>query len=310
MTTPDAEDAAAERFASVLGDTLAHAANEALVLVRLEEYFHPKPAHLGASSETVVELNENIRRTISAYGGPPQLIIQAHGEPKPRYDTYLSAAIGETIRMFDRCRTTVCRAQASMIGAHLLTTKPEFLKLPGDLVTQNFIREHTSTIFWEHAETGFIRLAGYWDRVGQVLDFVFFSIRQYERDGFSAVLDRIRSNALRMHPVLESTEAWEALWTYKKSERPDGLQWLLSRRNLLVHSLLLRAGRTSEDEELYESTFNHLDSRLRSGLAIGTPEEEINKLHSHLSAAASLFPHMLSLCRLYAPFSQARSEAS
>jgi hypothetical protein len=308
MSTPPAEDEDIDRFASVLGDTLAHAADEAMVLAKLEEFFHPKPARLGASSEAIVELNENIRLTISAYGGPPQLIIQAHGEPKPRYDTYLSAAIGETIRMFDRCRSTICRAQASMIGAHLLSSKTDFLKPPYDPTIQNYILEHTSSMFWEHAETGFIRLAGFWDRVGQVLDFVFFSIRQYERDGFSAVLDRIRSNTLRMHPVLESTEAWQALWAYKKSERSDGLQWLLSRRNLLVHSLHLRAAPTAEDEEIYESAFNHLDARLRGSLAIGTPEEEIQKLHTHLSAAAALFPHMLLLCRLYAPLSHARSE--
>lgn len=309
MSTLPVKDEDIERFASVLGDTLSHAANEALVLARLEEFFHPKPARLGASSETIAELNDNIQRTISAYGGPPQLIIQAHGEPKPRYDTYLSAAISETIRMFDRCRVTVCRAQASMIGAHLLNSNPKYLKLPDDPKIQNYIRQHTSSMFWEHAETGFIRLAGYWDRVGQVLDFVFFSIRQYERDGFSAVVDRIRSNTLRMHPVLENTEAWQALWTYKKSERPEGLQWLLSRRNLLVHSLHLRAASTAEDEEIYESAFNHLDARMRTSLAIGTPEEEIQKLHAHLNAAASLFPHMLSLCRIYAPHARVRSEA-
>ena len=306
MSATPAEDEHLERFASVLGDTLAHAANEAMVFARLEEFFNPKPARLGVDSAGVIALNESIRLTIAAYGGPPQLIVQAHGEPKPRYDTYLSAAIGETIRMFDRCRATVCRAQASMIGSHLLNSSSEFLKLPADPIAQKYIRKHTDSMFWEHAETGFIRLAGYWDRVGQVLDFVFFSIRQYERDGFSAVLDRIRANTLRMHPIIESTEVWQALWTYKKSERPDGLQWLLSRRNLLVHSLHLHAAPTAEDEEIYESAFNHLDARLRSGLAIGTPEQEVQKLHLHLSAAASLFPHMLSLCRLYAPLSHAR----
>lgn len=309
MSSPPPEDEDIERFADVLGDTLAHAANEAMVLARLEEFFHPKPARIGASSEAIAELNENIRLTSSAYGGPPQLIIHVPGEPKPLYDTYLSAAIRETIRMFERCRSTICRAQASMIGADLLSSKTEYLKLPDDPTIQNYIRQHTNSMFWEHAETGFIRLAGFWDRVGQVLDFVFFSIRQYERDGFSAVLDRIRSNTLRMHPVLGSTEAWKALWAYKKSDRPDGLQWLLSRRNLLVHSLHLRAASTAEDEEIYESAFNHLDARLREGLAIGTPREEIQKLHTHLSAAASLFPQMLSLCRIYASLSYARSDA-
>jgi len=309
MTTPTAEDKHFERYASVIGDTLTHAANESLVLARLEEFFDPKPVRLGASSETAEALNEDIERTISAYGGPPRLIIHMHGDPKPRYDTYLAAAINETLRMFDRCRATICRAQMSMISAHLLKSNPEYLRLPEGAKFHSHILECTSSMFWEHAETAFIRLAGYWDRVGQVLDFVFFSIRQYERDGFSAVLDRIRSNTLLMHPDLEGSDAWKALWKYKNSQQPDGLQWLLSRRNLLVHSLHLRAAPTAEDEELYESAFNHLDVRLREKLSIGTPEEEIQKLHAHLEAAASLFPQMLSLCRFYAPHSHAGSKA-
>jgi hypothetical protein len=143
-------------------------------------------------------------------------------------------------------------------------------------------------------------LAGFWDRLGQILDFVFFSIRQYERDGFSAVIDRIRANTLRMQPALADSEAWTAIWTYKKSEREDGLQWLLSRRNLLVHSLHLRPTDEQANDELFASAFNHLDSRLRRDLAPGTPEQEIQRLHTHLNQAAALLPQVLSMCQLHA----------
>lgn len=132
------------------------------------------------------------------------------------------------------------------------------------------------------------------------MDFAFFAIRQYERDGFSAVVDRIRANTLRMQPLLETSVAWRAIWAYKKSEREDGLQWLLSRRNLLVHSLHLRPMSDSQDDEIFESAFNHLDVRLRRDLAPGEPEKEIQRLHVHLGHAAELLPRVLTLCELRA----------
>jgi hypothetical protein len=299
-----------DRLASVLGDTLAHAANEALILARLEEFLDPKPPKLATSKEHADALNKSIDTLVRLYGGPPRLIIHFTNEPKPRYDTYLSAALGEVMRLFDRTRNSLCRARAFLIGMHFLETKPNLINIPEDAPPEvhSFFRDGASTAFWEHTESCYIRLAGYWDRVGQVLDFAFFGIRQYERDGFSAVLDRIRANALRMHPDIGSLPAWEALWKYKKSEREDGLQWLLSRRNLLVHSLHLRPVEPEEPEELYESAFNHLDARLRESLAVGTPEIEVNRLHVHLAAAANLFPSVIALCQQYAPHSPVRTE--
>jgi hypothetical protein len=62
--------------------------------------------------------------------------------------------------------------------------------------------------FWEHAETAYIRLASMWDRAGQLLDYVFFNIRQFERNGFPTVLDRIKTNFI----VLDKTAEREDLW--------------------------------------------------------------------------------------------------
>ena len=288
------------RLAEVLGDALAHAANETLILARLEEFFSPKPAKLAISKESANAIDQQVDRLVATYGGAPRLIIKGINDPKPLYDTYMSAALTEVIEVFRRARRSLCRAQTFMIGAHLLQTNPEYLSLPPDKEVQRTFQINTEAVFWEHAETSFIRLAGYWDRIGQVLDFAFFSIRQYERDGFSSVVDRIRANVLRMHPELAATDSWRAIWNYKKSEGEDGLQWLLSRRNLLVHSLHLRAAENSEEDELFESAFNHLDERLRHNLAPGTLEKEIERIHVHLSLAAALFPHILTLCELHA----------
>ncbi len=295
-------DAAADRddrLASAISGALQHAANETLVLARLEEFFSPKPAQLATGEAEVKALNAQVDRVTALYGGAPRLIFRGINDPKPTYDTYMSAAIDETIEVFKRARRSLCRAQAFMIGARMLRTNPELFILPENEEIRLLFQSSTEGVFWEHAETTFIRLAGFWDRAGQILDFAFFAIRQYERDGFSAVIDRIRANTLRMKPGLEANPAWLAIWSHKKSEQEDGLQWLLSRRNLLVHSLHLQATPDPEDDELFESAFNHLDVRLRRDLAPSTPEKEIEHLDVHLTKAALLLPHVLTLCELH-----------
>lgn len=296
----DADTDREDRFAEAIGGALQYAVNEALVLARLEEFLSPKPAQLARDENAVKSLNDLATRVAALYGDAPQLIIQGINDPKPIFDTYLSAAIDEAIEVFKRTRRSLCRAQAFLIGTHMLRTKPDILGIPKDGEAHQVFLRTAESVFWEHAETTYIRLAGFWDRLGQILDFAFFTIRQYERDGFSAVVDRIRANALRMQPQLESSPAWQAIWAFKKSERRDGLQWLLSRRNLLVHSLHLRPLDEPKDEELFESAFNHLDARLRRNLAPNEPEKEIEQLHIHLAQAANLLPQVLTLCELRA----------
>ena len=270
------------------------------MLAKLEEFLSPSPAKLASSKEEADKLQQLVDVLTRMHGGGPRIVIQGVNAPKPIFDTYLSAAIDEAIEVFHRARRSLCRAQAFMIGAHMLKNNPEFLQLPADPEVRSLFSKRADSTFWEHAETTYIRLAGFWDRLGQILDFSFFSIRQYERDGFSAVIDRIRANTLRMHPELEQDESWKALWKHKKSEKEDGLQWLLSRRNMLVHSLHLRPVTAEEENELFESAFNHLDARLRRDLAPGTPELEIQRLHLQLAQAAKLFTEALNICKTYA----------
>jgi hypothetical protein len=297
--TSDAENHK-DRLAKALGSALQHAASEAVMLARLEEFFSPQPAKLASTPPEIKVLDELADDAIRLYGGAPRLIIQRINDPKPTYDTYMSAAIDEAIEVFHRSRRSLCRAQAFLVGVNILREAPELMNLSDDAKVRELFQSSAEQVFWENAETTFIRLAGFWDRLGQVLDFAFFSIRQYERDGFSAVVDRIRSNALRMRPGLAKQQAWLSIWAFKKSEKEDGLQWLLSRRNMLVHSLHLRPVGTDLNDELFASAFNHLDERLKNDLKPGTPEEEIRRLNGQLNKAAALLPQVLILCRLYA----------
>jgi hypothetical protein len=97
----------------------------------------------------------------------------------------------------------------SLIGAHLLRedTAELFPAIPSE-VQENFIALVESS-FWEQTETAYIRMASNWDRVGQILDFAFFSIRQFERDGLTAVMDRICSNFVPMDSTFSGKPEWK-----------------------------------------------------------------------------------------------------
>src|SRR5208282_3944766 len=132
--------------------------------------------------------------------------------------------------------------------------------------------------------------------------FAFFNIRQYEHDGFYAVMERISKNFIAMNQTNVRSATWARLRKFQASGQPDGLQWLLSRRNLLVHSLHLRRPRENEpDNPIFTSAYNHLEQAVRNKLRQGTAEEEVSLLHQHLSAAATLFPDAVEVALTESP---------
>jgi hypothetical protein len=134
--------------------------------------------------------------------------------------------------------------------------------------------------------------------LGQLLDFAFFNIRQYERDGFPAVVDRIAANYVPLSPRLSESSSWQAVRSYQTSEKADGLKWLLRRRNLIIHSLHLRARPVDSEagDPLFDAAYNHLEQSMQRRLATGSRDEELAQLHRHLTQAASLFGYVLTLC--------------
>lgn len=181
------------------------------------------------------------------------------------------------------------------IGRNMLRDHPDLVNLPDESETQQLFQRLAADAFWEHAETAFIRLCSYWDRVGQILDFAFFRIRHFERDGFAAVMDRLHANVIPVNPLLGKSTAWRELRGFQSSGREDGLKWLQRRRNILVHSLHLRPLDSESKEEVFRSGYNHLEEKLRSKLAPREPEVEIWQLPTHLDRAAHLFPAVLSI---------------
>ncbi|MDH5572802.1 MAG: hypothetical protein OEY89_13635 [Gammaproteobacteria bacterium] len=293
MNESDAEEDI-EKFAGTIGDAMAYVANEAILLARMEEFFSPKPARLWAESEEDY-FTKKLDKAVENMGGPPRLILMKTDEPPPQCDTYPEAVLREVITAFQRARKSVCRAHMFMIGAKMQREHPDWLGLTPD--NDNLLKFHeiSEGAFWEHAETAYIRLASYWDRVGQVLDFAFFKIRQFERDGFAAVADRIRTNVIQMNTNLGSSGSWKAIRAYQTSEKDDGLKWLLRRRNITVHSLHLRAVDKTTDEVAFSPMYNHLEEKLNARLAPRSPLDEVEQLHVHLSKAATLFREILNV---------------
>jgi len=282
-----------DRLATLVREALLYTVNEPVLLKRSEEFFSRKPAILKIHPP----LGRRIHRVLEQIGGVPTIIPYEVGSTLPQFDTYGDAAIQEIIYSFERCRRSVCRTHVCFIADGVYKREPVYFEGLKKQVKQSLI-DYVAEIFWEHAETSYIRLASYWDRVGQFLDFVFFNIRQYERDGFPSVMDRVASNYVRLFPSLESSGSWTALRSYQNSEKPTGLKWLLRRRNLLVHSVHLEGIQTAEGKEnpIFTSSYNHLAESVQRKLKPDTCEAELGFLHAHLGAASLLFPNVIDLC--------------
>jgi hypothetical protein len=284
-----------EELWHTLAKVMAFTTDEPILHSQLEEFFSPKPAKLAESKAEESTLNRRIGAASEALGGPPELIVQGHNDPKPRYDTYPGASFEEALAVFHRARRSIIRAHVSFLGFHMNQTHSDLYTEPmPDDVHQSLLRIISGS-FWEHAEISLIRLAAYWDRVGQILDFSFFRIRQFERDGFASVVDRIHNNWASVDPVLSEMPGWKHIRQFQSSEKQDGLKWLVRRRNLLVHSLHLRPIEPEETDPIFETAFNHLDKSLKEKLAPGSMQDELNTIHAQLAAAAKLFPEVLSL---------------
>ncbi len=278
--------------ADIIGSAMSYVANEAILLAKMEEYFTPKAAKLWETDEEEF-ITTKLNKAVVNMGGAPESILMKFGDPLPVCDTYPEAALREVITAFNRARKSVNRAHLFKIGSQMQREHPDWFSESKDNELNSMLLGVSENAFWEHAETAYIRLASYWDRVGQLLDFAFFRIRQFERDGFSAVFDRIRTNVIQINTSLGASDSWKAIRKYQTSEKDNGLKWLLRRRNITVHSLHLRAIQEPIDEGAFKPMYNHLEEKLNARLAPRTPAEEIELLHTHLSEASALFTSVI-----------------
>ncbi|MBA7519663.1 hypothetical protein ES705_11743 [subsurface metagenome] len=285
-----------------LSALLNHTVNEPILIKKMEKYFTPRPASLAKSEEEEKKINRKLSKISEKYGGPPQLLfIPENQSTPPMYDTFIVRAIDEIITMFKKCRYSICKAHLYFVSKGFLEKYPNSFINSSPEEINTVILKILSERFFDEAEISYIRLASYWDRVGQLLDFIYFNIRQYERDVFPTVLDRIKINYLPIYPKIAKKKSWVRLREYQISEKTEGMKWLLSRRNLLIHSLHLSSNYKNVNEDhIYISSYNHLKESIHNKLKPQNEQEEINLLHVHLRKAACLFYDVIELCNIKA----------
>jgi hypothetical protein len=304
-TAENAVGSKIDRFASTLTRVLGHDMEEDTILLHMGEFFNPQPANLFSSDKEKDALQWSVdqlmRRFTPEVSNPPLVVLPFDADPKTgkvKLKTYHISLVNEWFSYFYKCRRSVCRAHMYYITCGALDKYPEFWPdMPHE--ERKNRRDLMERRFYDALEIATTRLSSYWDRVGQLFDFVFFNIRQYERDVFPSVLDRIKKNFVPTCPEIANSSAWDSITKYANSEKRDGYKWLARRRNLIVHSMQMAPKRQSDDTDaIFEYEFNHYEHRVISDLAIKEPEEELADIHSHLASAALLVPFVIELVRL------------
>jgi hypothetical protein len=289
---------ATQDFVEAIANVLSHAINEPGLIQNVEKYFSPHRANIFNSDDEREDLTRHIEEFTDKFGRIDGFVILVKDEtpPRQRVRAYPIDISNELARSFHVCRSAVCRLHMFALAVGNLRAHPNWFNM-----TEEHIRIYARVLegyFWNALEIATIRLASYWDRVGQLLDFVFFNIRQYERDGFPVVLERIKKNFAPTFSEVVRDPNWKALVEYANSEKPSGLKWLLRRRNLAVHSTSFRPHEDQRDDALFEYEFNHYEARVIRDLVLKSPEEELEVIHLHLAKAAELFRGVFDFARL------------
>lgn len=291
------EDAYYENLAQAIGEVLYFRLNEPILVAKFEEFMEPKPIQLASSDEDRKALNHSLQELSEALGSVPNTTISLSGDSNhTKYDEYGIATLDEIVNYFTRCRTAVVRAHLSLIAKHAVDEHPEFIKIESQKVAP--LRELMKDLFWEEAEVAYIRLASYCDRVGQLLDFMYFNVRQFDREGFASIIDKIHGNFYQIYPELRLCDAYKRLRSFQQSEQTDGLKWLVRRRNLLVHSLRLRKLHDDDSNIIFKFAFNYLEERYQHKLQPEDAADENKIMHLHLAKCAQLLPDVIELSKL------------
>jgi len=279
-------------FVAIHSDLLKSELSNIFVLQRLDESADPRIPTLATGEDQEKEIASLLETLSYDLGGVPKIIISKEGEEKPVFDTYVDSLIQELLRMFHKTRRAVLKAHAQYVVVESMRQKKEFFMTPPPEEIVLAIEEY----FWDSLEVAYLRIASFWDRVGQLLSFSFFNIRQYDKEGFTAIIESIHLNYEPMLPELKSFEEYGRIWDYSKTENDQGLKWLLQRRNTLIHSVGLSSGRNDElAMKPYDSLFNHLERKQQRKLRKAELSIEMKLLNFHFVKLCSLFRDCLVL---------------
>lgn len=260
------------------------------VLQKLEEIAEPEIPKIGNNEEQIKLLNSLLQKVSCSLGGVPRIIINYTDTPKPQYDTFVDSLLHEILSMFWKTRRAVIKAHSQYVVVESMRYKKEFFEKPApeDIVLR--IEEY----LWDSIEVAYIRMASFWDRIGQLFSFSFFNIRQYEKDGFTSIMEKIHTNYRPILPTLEKLPEYSVIWEYSNNEKENGLKWVLQRRNTIAHSVGLDTN-TRKPSKTYDSKYNHLEIRKERKLNKKELKEELNQFHYHYGKICRLFEDCLKL---------------
>lgn len=273
---------------------MKHVGRDMLGLIHSDVIFGLDKVSLHPNEPSPQKLNDRLATIIQKLGGIPRVLIHVDAEPKALIDPYPSSAVEELIQYHERTRRAVSRAAMTSLGVKEIVANEDRIMVPEGEAREQFLSLVHST-FWEHTETAYIRLASYWDRVGQLLAYAFFHIRQYERDGFAGVMQQIHQNIRPVDMTLLSQPGWNSLWGFysAKPAKEDGFPWLASRRNMLVHRLHLRPIEGKKEDDFYQAMYDNLEETVRNKLKPAHPEKEVEMLIAQWSKINELFSDVL-----------------
>jgi hypothetical protein len=299
-----------ERMAELVGmlvPAMRHIVAESALLSKYEVFMGSDfPDLLGANRDTVFQ--RLILLSLHLGGPSTESDHNPTGIGAP-VDGYPDATIKEVIAVYERARMSVMRASFFMQGTDMLTINPHFVDKNLPVGAHPIYLSLAEQAFWEHAETAYIRLASFWDRVGQVMEFAFFNVRKFEHSTFSTVMKKIQGNVMQMLDDPKNDQLWNRLWKFHNANTDDGYTWLVERRNMMIHNLHLHPLQSNQ-EVVFSSQYNHLETRHAANMKPRPPAEEVKLLVNQLHQATALFDDFIAFTIDRSPSRRSHSSGS
>jgi hypothetical protein len=158
-------------------------------------------------------------------------------------------------------------------------------------------REAVTEAFYDALEIAHVRLCGFWDRAAQLIGFVFFNMREFDRDVFGGVVEKVNVNVARGDPLFAEHSAWKELWSFARRPDEDGYQWLSSRRNQLSHSVSLPRSSTGVDRAHHHRSDN-IGRKIAEKVRPAEPAIEMKRVAAQVRAMRIVGNSVVNLCML------------